>query len=155
MKVVVGSDEAGFRLKEQIADYLAEKGIDVVDVGCYSEDPVLYPEIAEKACKKIVDGDCERGVLVCGTGIGMAITANKIPGIRASVGHDVYSVERCVMSNNCQVVTFGARIVSYQYVTRLLDKWLSCSFVDGPSTPKVAKIEEVAQRNARRDPCSE
>lgn len=150
MNIVMGSDEAGFRLKEQVREYLKAAGHAVTDVGAFSESPVLYPEIAEKACEKITSGSCERGVLICGTGIGMAITANKIPGIRAAVGHDVYSAERSVLSNDCQVVTFGARIVSYQYVTRLLDTWLSCAFVDGPSTPKVERITQIESKYVRR-----
>lgn len=150
MKIAMGSDEAGFGLKNQIKQYLEEKGHEVVDTGCYSEDPVLYPDMAEAACLKVVDGTCERAILVCGTGIGMAITANKIPGIRAAVGHDVYSVERSVLSNNCQVLTFGARIVSYQYVTRLVDRWLECEFKDGPSTPKVQEITNIENKYAGR-----
>jgi ribose 5-phosphate isomerase B len=145
MRIVIGSDEAGFELKGKVKQYLESKGNKLVDVGCHSTDPVLYPDIADEACKRIVDGTCERGVLICGTGIGMAITANKVPGIRAAVGHDIYSVERCVMSNNCQVVTFGARIVAYEYVTQLLDKWLECEFVDGHSTPKVEEINKIEQ----------
>lgn len=149
MNIAVGSDEAGFALKEQVKTFLEGRGHVVVDVGCYSEEPVLYPDIAERACLKISEGSCERGVLCCGTGIGMAITANKVVGIRAAVGHDVYSVERSVLSNNCQVVTFGSRVVSYQYVTRLLDRWLGCSFVDGPSTQKVKGIMRVEQRRMK------
>lgn len=149
MNIAVGSDEAGFALKEQVKTFLEGRGHVVVDVGCYSEEPVLYPDIAERACLKISEGSCERGVLCCGTGIGMAITANKVVGIRAAVGHDVYSVERSVLSNDCQVVTFGSRVVSYQYVTRLLDRWLGCSFVDGPSTQKVEGIMRVEQRRMK------
>ncbi|KUH59160.1 ribose-5-phosphate isomerase [Tractidigestivibacter scatoligenes] len=148
MKIAIGSDEAGFSLKEQLKGYLTSKGQEIIDVGCYSTDPVLYPDIAEAACEKIVSGEAERAVLVCGTGIGMAITANKIPGIRAAVGHDAYSVERSVCSNDCQVITFGARIVSYVYVTRMLDEWLGLEFAGGGSAPKVREIAEVESRHA-------
>lgn len=147
MKVAIGSDEAGYGLKCQLIEHLRGVGTDVEDVGCYSTDPVLYPDVAEKVCVKIKSGDADRGVLVCGTGIGMAIVANKIPGIRAAVGHDPYSVERMVLSNNAQVITFGARIVSYVYASRMLDEWLPLKFVDGPSTPKVAEISKVGERN--------
>lgn len=147
MKIAIGSDEAGFELKEKIAAYLRDKNHEIVDVGCYSANPVLYPDVAEAGCEKILDGTCERGILVCGTGIGMAITANKMPGIRATVGHDIYSVERSVLSNNCQVITFGARIVSYVYVTRMLDMWLGLEFVNGSSTPKVEEIMAVERRH--------
>lgn len=150
MKLVIGSDEAGYELKERIKKYLHdEKDIDIVDVGCHSTDPVLYPDIAEAACEKVIDGTCDRGILICGTGIGMAMTANKMPGIRAAVGHDAYSVERMVLSNNAQFITFGARIVSYVYVTRMLDIWLPLHFIDGGSTPKVEEIKAVEKRHAR------
>ena len=127
MKIAIGSDEAGFELKNQVKGYLEGKGCKVVDVGCHSNDPVLYPDVAESLCKKIIDGTCERGVLVCGTGIGMAMTANKMPGIRA----------------------FGARVVSYVYVTRMLDIWLSLEFKDGSSTPKVDEMCAIERRHAQ------
>lgn len=149
MKIAIGSDEAGFELKNQVKGYLEGKGCKVVDVGCHSNDPVLYPDVAKSLCKKIIDGTCERGVLVCGTGIGMAMTANKMPGIRAAVGHDAYSVERMVLSNNAQVITFGARVVSYVYVTRMLDIWLSLEFKDGSSTPKVDEMCAIERRHAQ------
>ena len=150
MKIAMGSDEAGFDLKNQIKEYIEAKGHEVVDTGCYSKNPVLYPEMAEAACKKIVDGECERGILVCGTGIGMAMTANKMPGIRAAVGHDIFSVERAVLSNNAQVICFGARIVAFQYVTRLVDKFLELSYIDGPSTPKIECMMNIENKYAGR-----
>lgn len=150
MKIVLGSDEAGFDLKNQIKEYLEAKGYEVVDTGCHSAEPVLYPLMAEVACEKIVDGECERGILVCGTGIGMAMTANKIPGIRAAVGHDIFSVERAVLSNNAQVICFGARIVAFQYVTRLVDRFLELSYIDGPPTPKIECMTEIENKHAGR-----
>lgn len=153
MRIAVGSDEAGFGLKEQVREYLSSKGQEVIDVGCYSTDPVLYPDVAEAACERVLAGEADRAVLVCGTGIGMAITANKIPGIRAAVGHDAYSVERSVCSNDCQVITFGARIVSFVYVSRMLDEWLGLTFSGGGSAPKVREIGEVERRHAREAMC--
>lgn len=150
MKIVLGGDEAGFDLKNQIKEYLEAKGYEVVDTGCHSAEPVLYPLMTEAACEKIVDGECERGILVCGTGIGMAMTANKIPGIRAAVGHDIFSVERAVLSNNAQVICFGARIVAFQYVTRLVDRFLELSYIDGPSTPKIECMTEIENKHAGR-----
>lgn len=150
MKLVIGSDEASFDLKEQVKGFVEQLGHEVVDIGCLSKNPVLYPDIAETACDEILSGICDRGILVCGTGIGMALTANKIPGVRAAVGHDAYSVERSVLSNNCQVITFGARIVSYVYVTRMLEVWLNLTFVDSSSTVKINEIAKVEERSARR-----
>lgn len=150
MKIALGSDEAGFDLKNQIREYIESKGHEAVDAGCYSTEPVLYPLMAEAACKKIIEGECERGILACGTGIGMAISANKMPGIRAAVGHDIFSVERAVLSNDAQVICFGARIIAFQYVTRLVDKFLELSYIDGPSTPKIECITHVEDKYAGR-----
>lgn len=91
MNIAVGCDEAAYQLKEIVKQHLIEKGYDVTDVGVYNTDPSLYPDTAEKLCKEIIEKRCEKGVLMCGTGIGMAITANKMPGIRAAVGHDLFS----------------------------------------------------------------
>jgi len=143
MKIVVGSDEAAYQLKEYLKNDLIEKGHEIIDVGVYNEAPSLYPDTAEKLCEKITDGSCERGLLLCGTGIGMAITANKIPGIRAAVAHDIFSLERMVLSNNCQVLCMGARIIAPQSAKLLVDHWLELSFKDGPSSPKVARIMEI------------
>jgi len=150
MKIVIGSDEAGFDLKNQIKDYIETKGYEIIDAGCYSKEPVLYPLMAEAACKKIVAGECERGILICGTGIGMAMTANKMTGIRAAVAHDILSVERAVLSNNAQVICFGARIIAFQYVTRLVDRFLELSYLDGPSTPKIECMAQIENKYARR-----
>ena len=146
MKIVVGSDEAAFRLKETVREHLEELGHEVVDVGVYNEDPSLYPDTAERLCARITSGECERGVLMCGTGIGMAITANKIPGIRAAVCHDLFSTERSRKSNNCQVMCMGARIIAPQYALMLLDRWLECEFSGGGSAPKVDRIMEIEQK---------
>ena len=143
MKIVVGCDEAAYKLKETLKKYLEDKGNEIVDVGVYNEDPSLYPETADKLCKEITNGNCERGLLLCGTGIGMAITANKVPGIRAAVAHDIFSLERMIKSNNCQVLCMGALIIAPQSAELLLDRWLEIEFKDGPSTPKVEKIMEI------------
>lgn len=143
MKIVVGCDEAAYKLKETLKKYLEDKGNEIVDVGVYNENPSLYPETADKLCKEITSGNCERGLLLCGTGIGMAITANKVPGIRAAVAHDIFSLERMIKSNNCQVLCMGARIIAPQSAELLLDRWLEIEFKDGPSTPKVEKIMEI------------
>lgn len=143
MKIVVGCDEAAYKLKETLKKYLEDKGNEIVDVGVYNEDPSLYPETADKLCKEITNGNCERGLLLCGTGIGMAITANKVPGIRAAVAHDIFLLERMIKSNNCQVLCMGARIIAPQSAELLLDRWLEIEFKDGPSTPKVEKIMEI------------
>lgn len=143
MKIVIGCDEAGYKMKENIKVYLQKEMQNVVDIGVYDQKPTDYPDIAHILCQKIVTGDCEKGILICGTGIGMAITANKIPGIRAAVGHDIYSVERSVLSNDCQVLCLGARILAPQYAQMLVRHWLELTFQDGRSTQKVKKIMDI------------
>lgn len=149
MKIVIGCDEAAYTLKETLKAYLIKKGHEVTDVGVYDESPSLYPDTAAKLCAKITDKSCERGLLLCGTGIGMAITANKVPGIRAAVAHDIFSLERMVLSNNCQVLCMGARIIAPQSAQLLIDRWLDIAFVDGPSTKKVNRIMEIEAEHLR------
>lgn len=142
MDVAVGSDEAGLDLKKALMEYLLARGIKVTDYGCYSPDPVDYPDVALKVSEAIVSGRHDRGILVCGTGIGMAIAANKVPGIRAAQCHDVYSAERARKSNNAQIITLGARVIGVELAKVILDAWLRSEFEGGRSTRKVAKIDE-------------
>ncbi|MGF7431915.1 ribose 5-phosphate isomerase B [Thermoanaerobacterium thermosaccharolyticum] len=142
MKIAIGCDEAAFQLKEIIKEYLIQRGEDVEDFGVYDTKPVLYPDIAVKVSKSILEGKNERGILLCGTGIGMAITANKVPGIRAAVCHDPYSAERARKSNNVQIMTLGARVVGTELAKTLVDIWLKSDFAGGNSTEKVNRINE-------------
>jgi ribose 5-phosphate isomerase B len=141
MKVAIGSDEAGYQLKEQIKKLLEEKGCAVKDFGPHDEAAVLYPDYAVIVAESIRKGECERGVLVCGTGIGMAITANKVPGIRAAVCHDVYSAERARKSNNAQIICLGARVVGSELAKMLVGVWLNSDFAGGASVQKVERIQ--------------
>lgn len=141
MKLAIGCDEAAFGLKETIKELLQSKGIEVEDFGTYTEDEkVLYPDVAIKVAESIQKGDNERGILVCGTGIGMAITANKVEGIRAAVCHDPYSTERSRKSNNAQVMCMGARVIAPELAKYLVELWLSCEFAGGGSQDKVDRI---------------
>jgi len=145
MKLAIGCDEAAFAMKEILRKHLLEQGHEVIDCGVYNTDPVLYPDIAVKTCQHVTSGECERAVLVCGTGLGMCMTANKVPGIRAAVCHDPFSTERSIKSNNAQVCCMGARVIAPQLATCLLDIWMNCTFKDGPSTPKVERINYYDQ----------
>lgn len=140
MKISLGCDEAAYDLKEIIKQHLLETGHEVVDNGVGQGETALYPDIAVKTCEKVIDGNCDRGILVCGTGIGMAMTANKVPGIRAAVCHDPYSTERSILSNNGNVMCMGARVVAPQLAIYLLDLWMGLTFKDSPSTEKVERI---------------
>jgi ribose 5-phosphate isomerase B len=142
MVIAIGCDEAGFKLKESIKSFIQEKGLEVEDYGVYNTDPVLYPDIAVKVAKAVQENKCDRGILVCGTGIGMAIAANKVPGIRAAVCHDPYSAQRARMSNNAQIMAIGARVVGEELAKLLVSVWLESEFQGGGSTAKVQKIME-------------
>ncbi|WP_420991950.1 ribose 5-phosphate isomerase B [Cupriavidus sp. 30B13] len=142
MKLAIGCDEAAFDLKELLKQHLATRGFDVTDFGTHDASPVHYPNIAFAVAEKVAQGDFERAVLLCGTGIGMAIAANKVCGIRAAQCHDTYSAERASRSNDAQIITMGARVVGPELAKAIVDTWLAASFLGGRSAPKVARIKE-------------
>ena len=143
MKIVVGADHIGLPLKDVVRDHLKSLGIEVVDFGVNSPEPVDYPEIAHRLALAVAAGEFERGVLVCGTGIGMQIVANKIPGIRAAVCHDPYSAERARGSNDAQILTMGARVIGSELAKKVIDAWLATEFQGGTSAPKLAQINQI------------
>ena len=139
-RIVVGSDDAGFEYKERLkADLLADPRVEfVVDVGVDAASHTHYPHIAVEAAKKIAAGEVDRGLLICGTGLGVAISANKVPGVRAVTAHDGYSVERGVLSNDAQVLCMGQRVVGIELARHLVDGWLDLEFDENSSSaPKV------------------
>lgn len=148
---VIGCDNAAVGLKDILKKYMLELGCEVEDVGCFQiDDPEYYPNIAAKVCRKIVDSRYQkRGVLVCGTGLGMAMTANKFKGIRAGVCHDIFSAERLALSNDGNVICFGERIIGPELAKRCLREWMGLSFKDGGSTPKVAAIRSIEGETMR------
>jgi ribose 5-phosphate isomerase B len=145
--IAVGADDAAFELKAKIVDYLKSKGIPVEDYGVNQPDPsVLYPDVALTVAQAIAAGRHDRGILMCGTGIGVAITANKVPGIRAAVCHDPYSTERSRKSNDCQIMTLGSRVVGEELAKSLVDTWLASDYQGGKSAPKVERMKEIDQQ---------
>ena len=138
--IAVGCDEAGFELKQTVVDLLGKEGLDVKDYGCFSLAGVDYPDIAYELARAVARGEHDRGILICGTGIGMAITANKVPGVRASQVHDPYSAERSRKSNNAQIMTMGARVIGPELAKSLVHIWLASEFSGGDSARKVDKI---------------
>ena len=142
MKISLGCDEAAYQLKETIKQHLQKAGHEVIDNGVGEGEVELYPDVAVRTCKKVTDGTCDRGILVCGTGIGMAMTAIKVPVILSAVCHDPFSTERSVFSNDATVMCMGARVIAPQLALYLLDIWMGLTFKNGPSTPKVERIME-------------
>src|SRR6201987_6377195 len=141
--IAIGADDAAVELKAQIVKHLESKGIPVHDYGVFSADPMLYPDIALEVAQAVADGKHERGILMCGTGIGFCITANKVRGIRAAVCHDLYSAERSRMRNDCQIMSLGARVVAPELAKSLVDVWWRSEFQAGRSGPKVERIKEI------------
>jgi ribose 5-phosphate isomerase B len=141
--IVIGADNMGLPLKDAIRDYLLKLGYQVVDMGVNNDTPVDYPDVGAQLAEAVGAGKFERGILVCGTGAGMAIVANKVPGVRAVCVQDPYTAERAVASNNAQIVTFGAQITGPLVAEKLIDVWLASDFKGGRSAPKVAKIDAL------------
>lgn len=147
MKIAIGCDEAAYSLKVEIMKHLGnKKDVEVVDFGAEAGEVILYPDVAQKVAEAVAEGDFERGILVCGTGIGMAMTANKVPGIRAAVCHDPFSTERSRKSNNAQIMCMGERVIGVELAKYLVDIWLTCDFAGGGSTAKVERIMEVERQ---------
>jgi ribose 5-phosphate isomerase B len=146
MKIAVGCDHLGLPLKEEIVAFLRERNVAFQDYGSCSGEIVDYPDIAERVAQAVQRGESDRGILVCGTGIGMAIAANKVPGVRAAVVHDPYSAERSRKSNNAQVMAMGSLIVGPQVARMLVSIWLDSEFQGGESARKVEKISQIEKR---------
>lgn len=145
LRIVIGSDDAGYDYKEALKkDLLANPDVDLVDdVGVDAEGHTAYPKVAIRAAEMIRDGQADRALLFCGTGLGVAISANKVEGIRAVTAHDSYSVERSVLSNNAQVLTMGQRVIGLELARRLAKEWLQYRFDESSaSAEKVAVLKD-------------
>ena len=145
MKIAIGCDGAAYKLKVEIIHFLEEKGIEVDDFGAAEGDVVLYPDVAYTVADAVTAGKYERAILVCGTGIGMSICANKVPGVRAAVCHDPFSAERARKSNNAQIMCMGERVIGPELAKYLVNIWLACDFAGGGSAAKVDRINELEQ----------
>lgn len=143
-KIVVGADDAGYAYKEVLREVLeTDPRVDeVIDIGVGEADTTPYPRVAVTAATRVASGDADRALLFCGTGLGVAIAANKVRGIRAVTAHDSYSIERSVLSNDAQVLTMGARVIGIELAKKLVGEWLGLRFdPSSPSARKVALIE--------------
>lgn len=146
MRIAIGADHLGLPLKESIKEHLETHGHEVVDYGVHDTVPVDYPDVAGEVARDVASGKFDRAILICGTGIGMAIAANKVPGVRAAPVSDPYSAERARKSNNAQVLCLGARVVGPAVAEILVDHWLASEFQGGGSARKVAKIDALDTR---------
>ncbi|MDE3179501.1 MAG: ribose 5-phosphate isomerase B [Acidobacteriota bacterium] len=146
LKVAVGSDHAGFALKESVREYLQEKGFAVEDCGVHSESPADYPDYAERVARRVAGEQAGWGVVVCGTGLGVSIAANKVPGIRAAMCTDTLLARFARAHNNANVLAMGGRIVDESQARNILDTWLSTPFEGGRHQQRVEKITAIEQR---------
>ena len=154
MRIAIGCDDAGEQLLSLVEEYLKSHAhIEVANYSSPSSDQLeYYPDVAERVALAVADEHCDRGILVCGTGIGMAITACKIPGIRAALCHDTYSAERARKSNNAQILTMGARVIGPEVAKNILDVWLVSEFDENSrSGPKVKRMVEIDTKYSSAD----
>ena len=142
MKIAIGCDEIAIDLKNALIEVLKERNIEYKDFGINTPEPVDYPDIAVEATKEVQNGNFDRGILLCGTGLGMAICANKFKGIRAAVCHDILSTQRSILSNDCQILTMGALIIGKKNAQELLKVWLNIERTGG-TIKKVKKINDI------------
>jgi ribose 5-phosphate isomerase B len=142
-KLIIGADHLGKDLKNSIKEHLISKGIEVTDIGVKETEKVDYPDVGKTLAQKIQNNDFERGILVCGTGAGMAIVANKISGVRAVCVNDAYTAERAIASNNAQIITFGALVTGTPNALMYTDIWLKNNFQTERSGKKVDKINDL------------
>ena len=142
IKIAIGSDHGGFEYKASIIKALQDKGYDVVDMGTYSPESCDYPIIAKKVARAVAKGDFEKGILVCGTGIGMSMAANKVKGIRAAVCGDTFSARATRAHNNTNILCLGQRVVGEGLALDIVDIWLTTKFEGGRHERRVNMIEE-------------
>jgi len=141
VKISIGSDHAGFQAKERLREMLEAEGHTVYDKGTNSEESTDYPDYGHAVAKSVSSGECERGILVCGTGIGMCMTANKTPGVRAALVHDEFTTEMSRKHNNANVLCMGTRVLDEETILRLTKIWLSTEFGGDRHALRVEKIE--------------
>ena len=143
MKISIASDHGGFALKQEIAEYLRQQGHEVLDCGCHSTESCDYPDFGAAAAKAVASGECERGVVICSTGIGISIAANKVPGIRCALCGDIYSAEMDRRHNNANVLAMGAHLTAPVLAKKILDVLLSTEFEGGRHQRRIDKIDHI------------
>ncbi|MBW2023659.1 MAG: ribose 5-phosphate isomerase B [Deltaproteobacteria bacterium] len=140
-KIIIGSDHAGYPMKEKVKRFLISQGIEVEDVGTYSEKSVDYTDYGQKVASKVSDGTYQRGILICGTGIGMSIVANRFRGVRATLTNDLFSVIMSRRHNDSNILVMGGRIVGDELALKLVETWLSTPFEGGRHQRRLQKID--------------
>lgn len=146
--IALGADHAGWELKEELKAWLLDQGHQVLDFGTHSPEAVDYPDYAAQVAEAVAAGKAERGVLVCGTGIGMAMAANKVPGVRAAFCPDLYTARMSREHNDVNVLTLGGRLMGREPALEILEMWLRCEFQGGRHSRRLGKIADLERRHA-------
>lgn len=149
MKIALGSDHGGYELKEHIKRFLEEKNIEYVDYGTNSTESVDYPDFGHKVAIAIKEGECDRGIVCCGTGIGISISANKVPGVRCALVSDCYSARMSREHNDANILALGGRVVGKDLALEIVDIWLKTEFQGGRHERRVNKIKEIEERYSK------
>ncbi|MCF6465037.1 ribose 5-phosphate isomerase B [Clostridium sp. Cult2] len=143
MKIGIGSDHGGFELKEHIKEFLKEEGIEYMDYGTNSLDSVDYPDYGRKLSEAVIAGEVERGIAICGTGIGISITCNKVRGIRCALCSDTYSARMSIEHNNANIIALGGRVIGKDLAIEIVSTWLKAEFLGGRHERRVNKISDI------------
>jgi len=147
MKIAIGSDHAGVALKKTLSDFLRTLGHEIIDVGTHSPDPVDYPDFAEKVGRSIVEGRTERGIMICGSGVGASVAANKMPGIRAGLCHDTYSAHQSVEHDDVNVLVLGERVIGPELARELVRTFIAARFTgEERHARRLAKVRDLEER---------
>lgn len=149
MKIAIGSDHGGYNLKEAIKNHLEEKGIEYRDCGANGTESVDYPEFGMKVAEAVKSGECNYGIVCCGTGIGISISANKVPGIRCAVVSDTFSAEMSKAHNNANVLALGERVIGVGLALKIVDVWLEKEFEGGRHERRVGKIGDIETKYSK------
>jgi ribose 5-phosphate isomerase B len=149
-RVAVAADHAGFPLKAPVLEFLKQSGIDAVDLGTHNTDPVDYPDIARRVAEAITKGDCTEGILLCGSGVGASVAANKFPGIRAGLCHDTYSAHQCREHDDCNVLCLGPRVIGEMLALEIVNAFVHAAFTgEERHVRRVGKITAIEKENSR------
>ncbi|MDE5756433.1 MAG: ribose 5-phosphate isomerase B [Clostridia bacterium] len=146
MKIAIGCDHGGINLKPTVIKVLENNGVEIIDMGCNDTKSVDYPDYALKVAEAVSKGEVDKGIILCGTGIGISIAANKVKGVRAAVCHDLFTAQMCAQHNDANILSMGGRIVSEELAGQMVEVWLDTPFEGGRHTGRVAKISEIERK---------
>lgn len=149
MKIAIGSDHGGFKLKSEILEHIQSKGYEVKDFGCYSLESIDYPDVAHEVSEAVLKDGYDRGILICGTGIGISIAANKVPGIRAALCGDCFSAKASREHNDANILAMGERVTGVGLAKMITDIWLTTEFEGGRHVGRIGKIGEIECRYSK------